>query len=337
MSASFSTEEIRDGATLRALEPEWWALWRRAGATPFQAPAWLLPWWDAFAPGDLFAVAIRARGYLVGLAPFYVESSARGRRILPIGISVSDYLDILVDPDDADAVCRRLSVHLHTTDVAWDSWELTELSPHAAAARMPCPAYCDESADVSSACPVLVLPRSPEGLAAVLPHRRRRSLRMAQNRAGRRGAVEIIAADAASVDAMVAALIELHGARWQSRGEAGILADPRLRGFLAESIPRLLSAELLRLYALRIGGGLAGVYCGFLHGDRAYGYLTGFDPAFAFESPGAILVGHAIVQAIEEGAREFHFLRGRESYKYGWGAVDRFNRRRVFHKVPVHA
>jgi hypothetical protein len=42
---------------------------------------------------------------------------------------------------------------------------------------------------------------------------------------------------------------------------------------------------------------------------------------------------HAIEQALREGAREFHFLRGQEAYKYGWGAVDRWNQRRSFRRI----
>ncbi len=60
-------------------------------------------------------------------------------------------------------------------------------------------------------------------------------------------------------------------------------------------------------------------------------YLTGFDVARAYESPGAILLGDLIGWALAEGRRELHFLRGGEGYKYGWGAVDRFNAvRRLF-------
>ena len=40
--------------------------------------------------------------------------------------------------------------------------------------------------------------------------------------------------------------------------------------------------------------------------------------------------GRAIEAARQDGAREFHFLRGQEVYKYEWGAVDRRNRRRSF-------
>jgi hypothetical protein len=42
-------------------------------------------------------------------------------------------------------------------------------------------------------------------------------------------------------------------------------------------------------------------------------------------------------EAIRDGAREFHFLRGGEGYKYGWGAVDRYNRRRTITRRQADA
>ena len=71
-----------------------------------------------------------------------------------------------------------------------------------------------------------------------------------------------------------------------------------------------------------VAGRTAGVYYGLLHRRRAYAYLGGFDPDFAHESPGVVLIGHAIAEAADEGAEQFDFLRGREDYKYRWGAED---------------
>ncbi len=56
---------------------------------------------------------------------------------------------------------------------------------------------------------------------------------------------------------------------------------------------------------------------------RTYDYITAFDPELAALGLGTVLIGCAIEAAVEEGAREFDFLRGREDYKYRWGARDR--------------
>ena len=90
---------------------------------------------------------------------------------------------------------------------------------------------------------------------------------------------------------------------------------------------------MLRLYRLRIGDAVAGVYYGFQHGGNAYAYLGGFDPEMTRLSPGAQLLDYAIRAAIGEGVREFHFLRGGENYKYAWGAADRVNLARTFRRL----
>jgi CelD/BcsL family acetyltransferase involved in cellulose biosynthesis len=331
-------QEIRSAEALAALVPEWWDLWRRSSAaTPFQAPGWLLPWWKAFAPGDLLGVAARRRKRLVGLALFYVEIGPLGRRILPLGISVSDYLDVLADDDCADAVCDALVGHFDELPIAWDAWELTELPPSSTALRLRAPNGWREMSDVASACPVLALPACREGLEAAIPARKRRDVRAARHRADKRGAVEIVTATLGTSGEALAALIALHRARWQTKGQDGVMVDPCVQRFHTHAVRSMIDAGVGRLYTLRIAGQIAGVYYGFLHNRAAYGYLTGFNPEFDFESPGTMLVDHAIAEAIREGASEFHFLRGREKYKYQWGACDRWNRRRVLQRTAAHA
>jgi hypothetical protein len=100
-----STEIIQNVERLAAYVPEWRALWRRsANATPFQSPDWLLPWWDVFAPGELRCIAVRRGGSLAALAPLYREDGTHGARLLPVGVSLSDYLDVLIDPAYPDSV-----------------------------------------------------------------------------------------------------------------------------------------------------------------------------------------------------------------------------------------
>ena len=249
--SGLSTEVVWDAEALAALAPAWWNLWRRAPtATPFQSPAWLIPWWHRFAPGELFTVAAYRSGRLVGLAPFYIEEGAQGRRILPVGISLSDYLDVLLDPDDAEA--GQILIETVLGNAAWDAWCLEELRPEAAALRLPAPTGCDETLVEQSACPVLTL-EGGQSLMDVLPKTKRRKVNMACNRALRRGAVTVEQADAATVGPILDHLFRLHGSRWESRGEAGVLADDPVRAFQRDAAPALQAEGLLRLYMLRIG------------------------------------------------------------------------------------
>jgi CelD/BcsL family acetyltransferase involved in cellulose biosynthesis len=157
------------------------------------------------------------------------------------------------------------------------------------------------------------------------------------NRVARHGTTAVMATTERPLCWWLDELWRLHAARWSSLGQAGVLADTMVRGFHAEIMEEFAARCLLRLYALQIGADIAGIYYGFVHRQRAYGYLTGFDPAYAYYSPGTFVVSHAIEQAILEGLEEFHFLRGDEAYKYTWGAADRWNRRRTFRRQNEHA
>ncbi len=331
MTAPFICRTITGPAELLALEPQWWDLWRQSPtATPFQSPAWLLHWWKHFAPADACVVAVEFDKRLVGLAPFYGEQDGHGRCIRLMGFPVTDYQDFVIAPTLEEPTLAALQSHL-TNAGFWDALELAELPPDAHALRMIAPDHSEESSAWASACPVLGLPDAIEALERTFPARRRRALRMSRNRAERRGRVRILSNDH-FILGNFETLVELHEHRWMSRGEPGVLADRRVRQFHRDAIQALMKAGLLRFYLLQIDGHAAAAYYGFCHRNQAYGYITGFDPVFAFESPGVILLGHAIAEATREGMHRFHFLRGQEPYKYQWGARDCWNKYRVFRR-----
>ena len=330
---TFLFQPVTDPGALAALEEEWWALWRRSpGATPFTAPAWALPWWTSFAPGALRSLALRRDGQLVALAAYYLEDGDLGRRLLPLGIGISDHMDVLLDPACEGAAEALAEAFAETWD-DWDVWELEELGPGAAGLALPPPPGCGEEGGEGSACPHLPLGKGPGDMPAAVPPRWRRNVERARRLCEKRGSVAIESVTDAG--AFLDALFRLHGARWQSRGEGGVLRDERLASFHAAALPQLLAAGLARLYTLRIGGAAVAASYGLSHAGVASAYLSGFDPDYAHESPGAVLMGHAISEAFREGAAVFDFLRGRERYKYHWGAADRVNRRRSFRRSPA--
>jgi CelD/BcsL family acetyltransferase involved in cellulose biosynthesis len=178
MSARYKI--VRDAEALAALVPEWRQFWRRMDATLFQSPDWLTPWWDIFAPGELRIVTVREGDKLIGLAPLYREHGRFGSRLLPIGISLSDYVDVLLDPQRADAAAIQISsaiADMHDMD----ELELGELRPDSAAFGIPAPPGWQSVAEAASVCPVLRLPHTVKGLREVIPPSRLRHLRAARN------------------------------------------------------------------------------------------------------------------------------------------------------------
>jgi CelD/BcsL family acetyltransferase involved in cellulose biosynthesis len=84
----------------------------------------------------------------------------------------------------------------------------------------------------------------------------------------------------------------------------------------------LLEKGVLRLYALRLRDRVLAALYALFEKEVAYCYLQGFDPEFAPFSPGAQILAAVIEDAVRHQKRSIDFLRGREAYKYSWGAQD---------------
>lgn len=308
-------------AALAELTPAWARLWAAsAGASPFQHPSWLGPWWAAFGNARLRLALAGGRTEPHGLLAAYEYADGQGRRLLPVGAGASDYLDAL--GREAPRLLAALLDRAARDGVG--RCDLFDLPPESALREAPAPPGWRVTDEEGEACPVL--PLDP-ALSAV-PARAARSLRMNRNRAARAGGARVVAASGANLGPALDALFALHARRWGPEG--GIFAAPGMEAFLRLAAPGLLAAGLLRLRLLRLDGEAAAAVFALVAPGRLFFYLGGFDPAQRFVSPGSLLIGAMLEEAAGEGRTEAHFLRGRETYKYGWGAADRLNAVRRF-------
>ena len=323
-------ELVTTDTALLALRPGWSELWQRTpDASPFQSPQWLFGWWRQFGTGQPVVAVLRDPTRLLGVLPLYILDEPPARKLLPVGVGITDYFEPLLAPDaPADAATTLLQAalsqarHCSVTECA-----LPDLPPGAALRDAGCDGWVGHVA-VSDPCPVLPLPPA-------IPSGKRRHITLARHRAERIGGWTTEVATAASAPAMLESLIALHTARWQGDGEAGVLADPRVLRFHRDIVGELVAAKLLRLQALRFGQDIVAVNYALLdRGRRALFYLSGYDAAHARESPGTLLLAHMIEDLTTEGRQELHFLRGAERYKYAWGAADRMNAVRLIRPVP---
>ena len=308
-------ELVSDPAALRQ---EWIALWERCPhATPFQRPEWLLPFCEHLG-GQPWTVAVRRGTRLVALALAQVAREGRDRVLRLCGEGVTDWLDALVDPaEGARAAGELLAAYAESGAV--DRLELVQLRPESPLLEAaPGAGIC-----AGGSCPALPLPDSVDALGGVVPPRRLAYLRYCFRRAERRGRVEVETGGAGNLEELLETLFALHGARWRNEGERGVLASPEVRRFHRDVARGMLDARMLRLSALRLEGRAASIFYGFAGHGRTHYYLGGFDPSLERLSPGTMIVGRAIEQAVGERCSELDFLRGREPYKYAWGARDR--------------
>lgn len=334
-TGTIAIEEVRDAAGLEALAPEWSGLCERSPlATPFQSPEWALPWWELMGGGGLFTLALRIGRGLAGVAPLFIYKNANGegRRVLTfLGSGISDYLGFAVLPEYGERAIELFLGHIASKKGLWDVCTFDDVP---AASPLACAGpvegmKCEKTEQ--DACPVLKLPRTFEEFLSKLPGGYRARVKRSKRAFEKIGGLKIEIADTGNLDGFLDDFFWLHTARWASEGGVGLLFEPNVREFHREAARGFLKKGWLRLYRMEFGDrAVASVYS-FAKDRRFYAYLGGFLPQLSRMSPGRVLMAEVIKDAINAGFEEFDFLRGREDYKYTWGAKDSINVRIVCH------
>jgi CelD/BcsL family acetyltransferase involved in cellulose biosynthesis len=335
---------------------------RTPWATPFSGWAFQRAWWDAYRdnaheetlivcadgpagdepvaivplmhrhevePTDALTHTTMRHGGPVDLTP--VEPTATA---VFFGASYhADYATILTAPADLPAVVEAVADHLADT-AGRQRWDVVDLR------RLRCD---DPTADALAAafgareiaegwtlnleredvCPVVTLPAGidMDGFLATLGKKERHEIRRKVRRAESAGEVRLD--ESADPLADLDAFIELHQKRW---GALGLFPDSpggeQSRVFAHRLFELNRPDGPLHLTFLTVGGRriAAGV-----HFETPEGYLyynAGIDPDARDLSPGVVMVHRYVQRALDAGKHRLDFLRGDESYKYEWGAVD---------------
>lgn len=287
------------------LGDEAWALWRAdRRATPFQSPAWLNAWIAHLGGQDLFIAHVTGRAML----PLFLWNDDGVRKLVPVGAGQSDYCDMIGDPAAVPALLGVIAA----APIAWDALVLPDMRPDSPLLGSAPLGWTAADAPHET-CPVLALPPA-------LSKSQRRKVVHDRHRADNVGGVTVALATDEEISEALDALFALHAARWAAAGEPGVLANPRMQAFLRAATPALAEAGLLRMALVRHHGRIVAVLLGFRDAERFHSYINGVDMTVPGQSFGTLAFACLIEAGVAEGAREFHFLRGEEPYKYGWGA-----------------
>ena len=316
-STGFASRILRNLAELSEIASEWADLWEHCpAATTFQRPEWLLPWIEKFSPQQICAIEVRLHARLVGFAPLLIYPRDEDRVLAFMGGGVSDYLDVLADPQwETEIVECVLQSVVDQTE--WTTLDLTDLPSTSVLLRTP---HLATHASKHDTCSALTLPQTRDELLHLFSKRQRSNLRNARSRVLKAGGGQVEIATTETLPEFLDDLFRLHTTRWSVAGQAGVLHDERVREFHRASAPALLGRGTLRLYRLRTQGRTLAIIQCFFDRDTVFCYLQGFDPEFAYFSPGTQLMFLVLEDAVRLGMRKFDFLRGLESYKLHWRA-----------------
>ena len=255
--------------------------WERlAAGVPFRSWTWLSHWWRHYGPrttlaGSEASLAVLCvfddADALVGIAPWYLDCSARHGRVLrSAGVrakSVPTTLSLLCDTAAKEEVVEVLAEYL--VDNARDDgpealhWDLLELDGVDAE---DCTMADFVSRLTASGCTVHRR-AGRELLATGVAHRLGKLRRLARARHHRRDRATAGAgspghesgrgASVTRLDELPQAmdiLVELHQRRRQMLGEKGCFASARFLGFYRDVVPELLRRGQVQFYWLELDG-----------------------------------------------------------------------------------
>jgi CelD/BcsL family acetyltransferase involved in cellulose biosynthesis len=320
--------EIIDNASrLQAVEAEWRCFLDRVHPpTSFQTLEWLLPWWRHFGSGRLQVFFVRHGELLVGVVPCFLHEWNERRQLTLIGTGISDYLDPVIDPRFSGDIVAPIRQHLaQSTD--WDVCDWQDLS-----ADTPFQALGPTAED--TVCTELPLDPHFDDYLAHRPRYLRRNLRDCAKRAEHLGGIEFSVSTHADEE-LLTTLIDLHGARWQARGEEGMIAANHSAAFLRDAACAFAARDRLRIFGLRAGGRIAALILAFCDESTLFGYLTAFDPELGDYGFGSEALARSLRYGVENGYRSWNFLRGAEPYKFAWGAREIPKRRLTITRESV--
>ena len=310
-----------------ALHDEWNALVKRSITdTPFSTYEWHYHWWKAYQPGELWILTIRDdRDMLQGIAPLFIVEVDGQRIVHLIGCEdVTDYVDLIIDRDNSDAVYDALTSALIDAKDHYDALDWCNIPAQSATYTM-LPNLLSEKGFVTETivqevCPVIELPDSFDGYLELLDKKERKEVQRKLRRA--KGAGDslnwYIVTNEHDLDAEIDKFLSLMASSHPEKAQ--FLENEKHVAFFKSIVPAAAQAGWLQLNFLEVTGDAVAAYVNFDYNNQILVYNSGLDPQKAAAlSPGIILLSYNIEHAIENGREIFDFLRGDEQYKYRMG------------------
>lgn len=319
--------------------PAWNAL-VEAGITdvPFLRHEYLSGWWKTLGGGEwkdvqLVLVSASEAGNLIGIAPlFKADHDGRPALLLVGSIEISDYLDLIVRPDDLPRFLSGLLDFLASSEplagLPLDWYNLPEGSPTLAALQAEAERrgwYHHQ--EIYKPTPRIALNGDFDAYLAGIDKKQRHEIRRKLRRAAEYETPVrfYFVDDPDMLDSETEAFFQL---MVQDPDKAGFLTDA-MRSQIAGTVHSAHENGYLWMAFLEVDGVKAAGCINFDYGNKLWGYNSGVSGDFRELSPGWVLLAHQLQWACEHKRTEFDFMRGDEQYKYRFGGVNKYVLRAV--------
>jgi CelD/BcsL family acetyltransferase involved in cellulose biosynthesis len=338
---SMAIEFVRSETEWSGWKETWNELLSRSPAdSPFLRWEYQTAWWRHRGGGewpsaDLYIAVWREDGSVRGIAPLLRSVDQQGPAFHLIGsVEISDYLDFIAPSEFLACFVEMLLDALASAPPEeWRRLDFCNLPPASATlsvlSREAEKRGWQWEVEPLQICPVIRLPESWDRYLETLDKKQRHEIRRKLRRAEegeekavlRRATPQRLKEDVdeflrlMAYDERKAAFLTL-AMRAQFHALAAAAAE----------------AGMLQLSFLDVDGKAAAGFFNFDYRDRIWVYNSGINPGFSAMSPGWVLLALLLRQSIEQGKREFDFLRGNESYKFQWGGQGEMLNRLIVHR-----
>jgi dTDP-4-amino-4,6-dideoxygalactose transaminase/CelD/BcsL family acetyltransferase involved in cellulose biosynthesis len=288
-----------------------WRRLARASCNVFATWEWASLWWRRYGRGNPLIVRVRRREEeCFALLPLYVWREGPLRVLRFLGHGTADELGPVCAPSDRAAAAgalRQVLAHAKCDLLladhlpAEDSW--SSLLGGAVVQR--------------EGYPLIRGARSWEGYLASRSGHFRKKMLWQERRLAREHELRYrLSEDPACLRSDLETLFALHAARWPE-GTGFLQYEKFHRDFAACA----LEAGWLRLWFLELDGRAVAAWYGFRFGEIEFYLQSGRDSALR-DSAGSVLLAHTVREALNDGVREYRFLRGAEAYKRRFATDD---------------
>lgn len=302
---------------------------------PFLTYDYLEAWWQTRGGGEwpseseLALIAAFEDQRLMGVAPLFSARNGEGKPALMFvgSIEVSDFLDVIVEPENHQAFLAGLIDFLES-DPSLPHWEQLDLynllddSPTrpvlSALAENRGWTAIQEQLQPS---PYVNLPQDFDAYLMMIDKKQRHEIRRKLRNVADSLAESdfVIVRHAEEVQPAMAAFIAMMA---QDPNKKDFLTEP-MREHLHKTAQLAFENGWLHLAFLTFDGQKAAGNFSFLYQNRLWLYNSGWVWDYREYSPGWVLLAELIRWSTEHGVEALDFMRGDETYKYKFGGVDR--------------
>lgn len=320
------TELIHGSDVFTRLANEWDALAQRGITnTPFQTLAYQQAWWTHLHPanGRLHTVTVRNdEQELLAIACLY---NVDGTLYFNGCVEETDYLDLIASAENAETGWRAVLDCLCSSDFPeWHSLDLCNV-PEASPTRLILSQEAQRRGflfreSLNEVCPIIELADTFDGYLEGIDSKQRREIQRKLRRAEAAEAEMVVVGPDDDVETAVTDFLDL---LQKSTFEKRDWLNDGRRAVFYDAARAAHKAGTLQLIFMEVRGKKAAALFNFDYNGRIWVYNSGLDPAlFGALSLGVVITAKAIEYAVENGRTTFDFLRGNETYKYRFGAVD---------------